>query len=174
MSPKYPSSKYPVVIYGASGYTGRLIAEYLRDYQIPFVAAGRNAERVEEAMRSVPGIDTAKYSVAEVAHDSESLADLFDGAKVVCNVVGPFTKFGGTVVEAALKAGVHYIDTTGEQAHILNVADKFATQFAEKGLLLAPATSYMYETCNIAVSACLEKPGIDMVNASVVAAGVPT
>ena len=53
-------SKKPVVVYGASGYTGRLVAEYLRQYQIPFIAAGRNAARIEEAMAKVPGIETAQ------------------------------------------------------------------------------------------------------------------
>jgi len=42
-------SKKPVVVYGASGYTGRLVAEALRNYQIPFIAAGRNKARLEEA-----------------------------------------------------------------------------------------------------------------------------
>ena len=51
------SEKKPVIIYGASGYTGRLIVEFMRDQQIPFIAAGRNKERVEEAMKLVPGID---------------------------------------------------------------------------------------------------------------------
>lgn len=63
------STKHPIVIYGASGYTGRLIAEFLRDYRMPFVAAGRNRSRIEEAMRVVPGIDDAQYEIAEVEHD---------------------------------------------------------------------------------------------------------
>ncbi len=42
--------QYPVVVYGASGYTGRLAIEFLREYGIPFVAAGRNRARIEEAL----------------------------------------------------------------------------------------------------------------------------
>ena len=42
----------PVVVYGASGYTGRLICEYLRQYNVPFVAAGRNAGKLKAAMDS--------------------------------------------------------------------------------------------------------------------------
>ena len=49
----------PVVVYGASGYTGRLICEYLREYNLPFVAAGRSAARVQEAMDKLPGVETA-------------------------------------------------------------------------------------------------------------------
>ena len=62
-------SKYPVVIYGASGYTGRLVAEYLREYQLPFIAAGRNPEAIQAAMDQVPGIETAEYKVVKVDHN---------------------------------------------------------------------------------------------------------
>ena len=48
------STDYPVVIYGASGYTGRLVAEHLRDLGVPFVAAGRNRKRIEEALARYP------------------------------------------------------------------------------------------------------------------------
>jgi rhodanese-related sulfurtransferase len=50
------SSGKPVVVYGASGYTGRLVVEYLREHGLPFIAAGRDAARVEEALGHVPGI----------------------------------------------------------------------------------------------------------------------
>ena len=101
------SEKKPVIIYGASGYTGRLIAEFMRDQQIPFVAAGRNKERVEEAMKLVPGIENAEYEVVAVEHTVEALSDLFSGSTVVCNTVGPVDKFGDATVQACLKAGVH-------------------------------------------------------------------
>ena len=44
------SSKKPVVVYGASGYSGRLTAEYLREYNVPFIAAGRNKAKLQEVM----------------------------------------------------------------------------------------------------------------------------
>ncbi|HEY3241586.1 MAG TPA: saccharopine dehydrogenase, partial [Acidimicrobiia bacterium] len=53
-------STKPVVVYGASGYTGRLVCEYLREHNIPFVAAGRSKDRLASSMeRNVPGIETA-------------------------------------------------------------------------------------------------------------------
>ena len=66
------SNKKPVVVYGASGYTGRLVCEYLREYGIPFIAAGRSGEKIHAAMTSnVPGIETASYEVVEVIHTAE-------------------------------------------------------------------------------------------------------
>ena len=70
-------SKKPVIVYGASGYTGRLVCEYLRELGIPFIAAGRDAKRVQEVMDKVPGIETADYEVAEVEHSVEALTELF-------------------------------------------------------------------------------------------------
>jgi hypothetical protein len=167
-------SKQPVVLYGASGYTGRLVAEFLREYQLPFIAAGRNPEAIQAAMDKVPGIETASYEVVKVDHNVESLTELFSGAKVVCNTVGPFARFGTVVVEAALKADCHYIDTTGEQDWMIQMRDIFGAAFAEKDLLLSPSSAYMYSVCNIAAEFCMEQKGIDSLDAVCVPCGVPT
>src|SRR6266849_3336676 len=106
----------PVIVYGASGYTGRLVCEYLREFNLPFVAAGRDKARIAEALDKVPGIDTVEHEIVEVAHDVEPLTELFQGASVVCNTVGPFAQYGREVVEASINAGCHYLDTTGEIA----------------------------------------------------------
>jgi len=165
----------PVVVYGASGYTGRLICEYLREYAVPFIAAGRSADRLESSMQSnVAGIETADYEVREVAHEVDALADLFAGAKVVCNTVGPFSKLGAPVVEAALRAGVHYTDTTGEQDWLMRCDEDFGADFAAAGLLLAPGIAQMYTTGEIAAQLCLEKPGLDTLDIAVFWGGSPT
>jgi len=88
------STDKPVIVYGASGYTGRLICEYLREYNVPFVAAGRDKARIQEALDKVPGIDTVEHEIVEVAHDVAPLTELFAGASVVCNTVGPFAQYG--------------------------------------------------------------------------------
>jgi uncharacterized protein DUF5938/saccharopine dehydrogenase-like protein len=167
-------SKKPVVVYGASGYTGQLTCEFLRHYQIPFVAAGRNRQRVEEAMKHVPGIETADYEVATVEHNVAALTKLFTGAKVVCNVVGPFLLYGETVVQAALAAGCHYLDTTGEQAFMLDMRDKYSTEFAQRGLFFGPCTAYQNAVMDIACHACAEHEGIDTIEAVTIPAVTPT
>ncbi|HKI92561.1 MAG TPA: hypothetical protein VJ986_09685, partial [Gaiellaceae bacterium] len=87
----------PVVVYGASGFSGRLIVEFLREYNVPFVAAGRDKARLEEVLDHVPGIGTADYDIVEVEHSVAALTKLFKGAKVVCNTVGPCIYYGDTV-----------------------------------------------------------------------------
>jgi short subunit dehydrogenase-like uncharacterized protein len=170
-----PESTKPVVVYGASGYTGRLICEYLREYNVPFVAAGRNAEKLKTSMEThVPGIETADYEIVEVTHDVESLTTLLSGASVVCNTVGPFSKYGPEVVEACLATGTHYLDTSGEQDWLITCDEKYGTDFAAAGLLLAPGTAQMYTTGEIAAELCLEKPGLDTLDIAVFWGGSPT
>jgi short subunit dehydrogenase-like uncharacterized protein len=164
----------PVVVYGASGYTGRLVAEYLREYNVPFIAAGRDKARIAEAMDKVPGIDTIEHDIVEVSHDVETLSELFDGAKVVLNTVGPFAQYGREVVEACISTGCHYLDTTGEQDWLITCDEEYGERMAAKGLLLAPGIAQMYTTSEIAAQLCLEKPGVDTLDILVFWKGTPT
>ena len=169
------SSKKPVIVYGASGYTGRLVCEYLREYGIPFIAAGRRAEKLNAAMKShVAGIETASYEVVEVEHSVEALSKLFKGASVVLNTVGPFAKFGPEVVEACLATKCHYTDTTGEQDWLITLDQEYGARFAAAGLLLSPGLAQMYTTGEIAAQLCLETPGLDTLDIAVFWGGSPT
>lgn len=165
----------PVVVYGASGYTGRLICEYLREFNLPFVAAGRDQGKLRSSMDSnVAGIETADYEIAEVTHDVAALTELFRGSSVVCNTVGPFSRYGPEVVEACLAAGVHYLDTTGEQDWLITCDEKYGAEFAAAGLLLSPGIAQMYTTGEIAAELCLEQPGLDTLDIAVFWGGSPT
>lgn len=152
-----------ILVYGASGYTGKLVAEYLATRDIPFYMAGRTAARLEEAIKVVEervgrSID-AEISVA--GNTTEELLPLFSKVKVVINVAGPFMQVAWPVVEAALRSGCHYLDTTGEQDWTIAVAEKYGAAFAGKKLLLCPATSYMWTAGALAAEVVLETPGID-------------
>ncbi|RIJ79103.1 saccharopine dehydrogenase [Nakamurella silvestris] len=174
MSTEGTATTKPVVVYGVSGYTGRLICEYLREYNVPFIAAGRDHDRVAEVVSRIPGIETADHEIVEVEHTVEALTELFSGAQVVCNTVGPFIKFGDVVAEAALNAGAHYLDTTGEQDWMLAAKERWGAAFAGKGLLLSPGVAQMYTTGEIAANICLETPGLDTLDILVLWKGFPT
>lgn len=163
-----------VVVYGASGYTGRLICEYLREYNIPFLAAGRNHQRVKEAVEGVAGIETVDHEVVEVEHTAAALAERFRGASVVLNTVGPFARYGHEVVRACLDIGAHYTDTNGEQNWMLDVEDGYGADFAARGLLLSPGIAQMYTIGEMAANICLETPGMDTLDIEVFWKGYPT
>ncbi|GAH35547.1 unnamed protein product [marine sediment metagenome] len=164
----------PVVIYGANGYTGRLVAEFLREYSIPFVAAGRNGAKLREVMSAVPGIDTADYEIVETDGQLESLTNLFKGRKVVCNMVGPFLRYAAPVLEAALRTGCHYLDTAGEQQHHLRLLDHWGPKYAAAGLVVSPAASMQYAIPDIVARVVLETPGIDTLELGQYVSAVPT
>jgi hypothetical protein len=168
------ASSKPVVVYGASGYTGQLICEYLREFGVPFIAAGRDKARIQEALDRVPGLDTVEHEVIEVEHQVGPLTELLDGAKVMLNTVGPFSRHGGEVVEACLAAGAHYLDTTGEQDWLITCDETYGEQMADQGLLLAPGVAQMYTTGEIAAGLCLETPGLDTLDIEVFWKGLPT
>ena len=71
------SDKRPVVVYGVSGYTGRLVCEYLREYNVPFIAAGRDKAKVQAVVEKIPGIETADYEVVGVEHNVEADSSAF-------------------------------------------------------------------------------------------------
>ena len=166
--------KRPVVIYGASGFSGRLVAEFLREYNVSFIAAGRDRAKIEDVMSHVPGIETADYEVVETKGSVDDLVKVFQGAKVVCNTVGPFIYHGPRVVEAALKAGCHYVDIGGEQTWVREAAEKWGPQFAARGLLVAPATAFMCASSDAASRLCMESAAIDSLETLTMFRGNPT
>ena len=125
-------SQSEIILYGVSGYTGKLIAESLHNRGISFTAAGRNPEKIAAALELVArraGAASVDATVVKVSHDEESLTELFSGAQVVVNVTGPFMQMGETVVKSALAAGCHYLDTTGEQDFMLAMREAYGAAY---------------------------------------------
>jgi len=155
-----------VLIYGASGYTGKLIAESLHKKNIPFIFAGRNKERLQAAIEVVEQRVGASIN-AEIAianNTVEELTPLFKKVTVVINVAGPFMQLGWPVVETCLATNTHYLDTTGEQDWVLAIKEQFGLAFTDKALLLCPANSFMWAAGALAAEVVLEQEGIDMLD----------
>jgi len=150
-----------IVVYGATGYTGKLIMKHLADQNLPFIAAARSKERLDEQCALVPELENADYEKVAINHDEASLTKLFEGKKIVYNVVGPFMQLGEPVVKAALNANCHYIDTTGETDWMIYLRNEYGQQFGDKSLLLAPASAYMWTAGMVASELALETPGVD-------------
>ncbi|WP_369855871.1 trans-acting enoyl reductase family protein [Candidatus Thalassolituus haligoni] len=163
-----------VVVYGASGYTGKHLAWKLAERKIPFIAAGRNKERLEKQLGAMEELQGAEYEVVAVEHTKEALTKLFTGKKVVHNLVGPYMQLGKPVVEAALAAGCHYLDCTGEQDWMFLLKAEYSQRFADKGLALLPATSAMWNLGLMVAEKVLETDGIDSLDITYTLSGVPS
>jgi hypothetical protein len=116
-------------------------------------------------------LESATYEIVECVHMVDALVKVFKGAKVVCRTVGPFSNFGLTTVEAALKAGCHYLDTTGEQGYMRSVRERLGASFRQAGLLVSPSLAYMYTFAEIAAELALETPGVDALETGTLARG---
>lgn len=166
------SIDYSVVVYGANGYTGKLIAEHLAKQGINFIAAGRNLEKLQQAMSDFP--QGSKVKIVSVAHDEAELSRLFAECSVVVNVTGPFGQLGETVVRAALAAHCHYIDTTGEGDYAVNMRDRYGDQFKAKERVFISACAFMWAAGMIAAELALEDPKIHTLDILYAPRGNPT
>src|SRR6266700_2854371 len=110
-----------IVLFGATGYTGRLTAEALVRRGAAPVLAGRNREALTALATTLGGLDIAVADVAEPASVDRLAAD----GGVLVSTVGPFVKWGAPAVEAAAKNGVAYIDSTGEGTFIRRVFEEY-------------------------------------------------
>jgi short subunit dehydrogenase-like uncharacterized protein len=110
---------YDVVVFGATGFTGELTAEYLTRAggATRWALAGRNAAKLAAVRERLAGIDPAAGEIplltADIG-DPASMRGLAESAKVVITTVGPYIHYGEPVVAACAAAGTDYVDLTGE------------------------------------------------------------
>jgi len=110
-----------VAIYGASGTTGALIAHELADRGADLLLAGRDEGKLAALAAELDGAATVAVAAAD---DVLGLLAAFRGARVVVACAGPFGRIGEPVLEAAIAAGAHYLDITGEQAFIRDMYER--------------------------------------------------
>src|SRR5947209_14593950 len=107
--------RFDVVVFGATGFTGALTAEYLAANAPPdlrWAIAGRNQKKLDDVRSRLGGADPGilKADVTEEA----SLRELAEQTKVVITTVGPYLNYGEPLVAACAAAGTDYVDLTGE------------------------------------------------------------
>ena len=108
--------EFDIIVYGASGFTGRLVAEYMdRQYgrSVNWAMAGRSADKLAQ-VRDEMGINEATPLIAANADEAAELADMVARAKVMITTVGPYQLYGSPLVDACAKAGTDYVDLSGE------------------------------------------------------------
>ncbi|MEO0575109.1 MAG: saccharopine dehydrogenase NADP-binding domain-containing protein [Pseudomonadota bacterium] len=118
---------FDLVIYGASGFTGRLVAEYLQqryadDASLSWAMAGRNAEKLAQVRAEMGIADSVPILVAD-GDDVDSLNALVAQTKAVITTVGPYQIYGNKLVEVCAKTGTDYLDLCGEPAWMRQMID---------------------------------------------------
>lgn len=145
----------PIAVYGATGFTGGLIARELKRREASFLIAGRDRgklDRLSEVLGEVP-------MRAVAADDASGLREMLEGCSVVIACAGPFTLYGEGLVAAAADTGTHYLDTTGEQPFIWMVFEKYGERAAETGAALVSGMGFDYLPGDMLVALVAEGMG---------------
>jgi len=124
------------VIYGATGYTGKLIAEHAVKRGHRPLLAGRSEEKLAPLAKSL-GLEHRAVSV----DDPAGLRKLLEGQKVVVHAAGPFVRTAKQMGEACLDAGTHYLDITGEVSAMESIY-ALDGRAKERGVVLVTAGGF--------------------------------
>lgn len=128
--------RFDIVLWGASGFTGRLVAEYLVAHgpkDLRWALAGRNREKLE-GIRQDLGVNSDSLPILiGDSGDQESLLALAAETRVVCSTVGPYMKYGSGLVAACVESKTHYCDLTGETPWIRQMIDQHHEKAKSEG-----------------------------------------
>jgi short subunit dehydrogenase-like uncharacterized protein len=131
------SSKFDVVVYGATGFTGQLVAEYLAaqyagDGTLRWAMAGRSREKLASVRDAIGAPGDTPLIVADAA-DPASLRAMVDRAKVVITSVGPYQLYGSDLLAACVESGTDYMDLCGEPIWLKQMIDKHEARAKASG-----------------------------------------
>jgi short subunit dehydrogenase-like uncharacterized protein len=123
-----PSSKFDIVVYGATGFTGQLVAEYLASHysgkaDLKWAMAGRNLDKLA-TVRDAIGAPADTVLIAADAGDPVSLKAMIDQTRSVLTTVGPYQLYGSELVGACAASGTDYFDLCGEPIWMRQMIDK--------------------------------------------------
>lgn len=145
-----------ILLFGATGYTGKLTAAALAARGADFAVAGRNREKLA---RLADETGAADARVVE-AGDVEGLTKALEDVKVLVTCVGPFLELGDTAIEAALRAGVHYVDSAGEAPFVEKLIRERDEDALRAGIAMAPAMGFDEVPGDVATALVTE--GLDL------------
>lgn len=126
---------FDIVVFGATGFTGRLTAEYLaktkESGQFTWAIAGRSLTKLEETRRALQQLNPQASSPGILVCDvkePESLRQMAQQARVIITTVGPYLNYGEPLVKACIEAGTHYVDLTGEPEFVESLIHHYDEQ----------------------------------------------
>jgi len=134
---------YDVVIYGATGFTGGLVAEYFAQHvsfdRTPWAIAGRDRNKLLAVRARLSAIQPACAEIPIVvaaAEDGEALTQMVRQTRVVITTVGPFVRFGEPLFAACAEHGTDYVDSTGEPAFVDAMRSRYHSKAAASGAIM--------------------------------------
>jgi short subunit dehydrogenase-like uncharacterized protein len=152
------------VLFGATGYTGRLVAEAMLERGMRPVLAARSRDKLEALAEALGGgLETAMADVS----DPPSVSALVEHGDVLVTTVGPFARWGAPAAAAATTAGAHYLDSTGESTFIREVFERYGPAAERSGAGMLTAFGYDWVPGNLAGALALRRAGDEAVRIDV-------
>jgi short subunit dehydrogenase-like uncharacterized protein len=159
-----------ILLFGATGYTGRITASILAKAGAAPVLVGRSASAVQEMVHQLsPDAPVGReptHAVAD-ANEPETLRALVESPNdVLISTVGPFQRLGHAAVEAVVEAGAAYADSAGEPSFIREVFERHGRRAERSGARLVPAMGYDFAPGNLASSLLIARydPPIEQID----------
>jgi short subunit dehydrogenase-like uncharacterized protein len=141
--------RFDIVLYGATGFTGGLVADYLARASerspLRWALAGRALEKLQTVRARLglaAGSARAPELIAAEASDAESLTRMAAAARVVITTVGPYIKYGEPLVRACAEAGTDYVDLAGEPAFVDAMVERYHPRAAASGARIVHACGF--------------------------------
>ena len=138
MSKTNTAREFDVIVWGATGFTGTLVAEYLmRQYgtggDLKWAVAGRSKEKLEKLRQSLDVRPGDLETIVADSFDQDSLRNFAGRTRVVLTTVGPYALYGSSLVEACVEKGTHYCDLAGEVQWIRQMIDRHQARAQQTG-----------------------------------------
>jgi short subunit dehydrogenase-like uncharacterized protein len=131
----------PIAVYGATGYTGRLVTAELARAGAELVLSGRDRRKLDALASETEGEVGVKRATLD---DSSSLRALLADCAVVVDCAGPFIRYGEPVLSIAVETRTHYLDTTGEQPYIKLAFERYGPGASDAEVAVVPAMGFDY------------------------------
>ena len=130
-----------IIIYGATGFTGKLCVKYFQSLNttVTWAMAGRNLIKLQK----VADDHQAKVEILLADSDDESALDnLTSRARVILSTTGPFHRYGSKLVASCIKNHAHYVDITGENFWVKGLIEKHHAEASAKGIRIIPSCGF--------------------------------
>ncbi|MGZ4531262.1 MAG: saccharopine dehydrogenase family protein [Mycobacteriaceae bacterium] len=153
-----------IVVFGATGFVGTLVAQHLADHapnDVRIGLAGRSTSRLESVRRDLGAAAAQWPLITADSTDSQSLAALAATTKVVASTVGPYAKYGMPLVRACVEAGTDYLDLTGEVLFVRDAIDTVHATAVDRGVRIVNSCGFDSIPSDLGVFSLFERARSD-------------
>ena len=138
------SKEFDIIIWGATGFTGRLVAEYIfKNYssgKLNWAIAGRDKKKLINVRDKIAD-ENIPLIIAD-SFDEVSLTKMTQRTKVICSTVGPYSKYGSLLVKSCIKTNTHYCDLAGEAQWIRKIVDTYHQEAKNKKIRIVNSCGF--------------------------------